>query len=70
MTKHNACAFLVNVATEYNNALLVIENMNVGWGAIQQALDRKYANLFYSSADLKYVEHRFETSVVKAEKIN
>jgi hypothetical protein len=61
---------LVNVATEYNNALLVIENMNVGWGAIQQALDRKYANLFYSSADLKYVdvEHQMTNRIHSSEK--
>ena len=27
---------LVNISTEYNNALLVIENNNIGWAAIQQ----------------------------------
>lgn len=47
---------LVNIATEYNNALLVVENVSVGWGTIQQIIDRKYQNLFYSSADLKYVD--------------
>ena len=31
---------LVNVATEYNEALLVIENANIGWAAIQPAIDR------------------------------
>jgi len=39
---------LVAVATEYNNALLVIENANVGWGAIQSAIDRDYQNLYYT----------------------
>lgn len=38
----------VAVATEYNDALLVIENANVGWAAIQPAIDRGYKNLFYS----------------------
>ncbi len=47
---------LVNIATEYNDALLVIENSNVGWAAIQPALDRNYQNLFYSSRDLNYVD--------------
>jgi hypothetical protein len=47
---------LVNVATEWNNALLVIENANVGWAAIQPAIDRDYPNLFYSSADLTAVD--------------
>ena len=48
--------FLVSVATEFNNALLVIENANVGWAAIQQVIDRDYPNLFYMSKDLKYVD--------------
>jgi hypothetical protein len=48
--------FLVSLATEYNNALLVIENANIGWAAIQQVLDRGYANLYYTSRDLKYVD--------------
>ncbi len=39
---------LVNVATEYNDALLVIENANVGWAAIQPAIDREYKNLYYT----------------------
>jgi len=47
---------LVNAATEWNNALLVIENANVGWAAIQPAIDRNYKNLFYSTADLSIVD--------------
>lgn len=43
--------FLVNVATEYNDALLVIENANVGWASIQVAIDRGYKNLYYSPKD-------------------
>jgi hypothetical protein len=39
---------LVNVATEYNDALLVIENANIGWAAIQPAIDRNYSNLYYT----------------------
>ena len=39
---------LVNVATEYNEALLIIENDNVGWAAIQPAIDRGYKNLYYT----------------------
>ena len=50
---------LVNIATEYNNALLVIENNNIGWAAIQQCIDREYDNLFYMSKDLQIVDvHR------------
>tara|TARA_R100001163_G_C5036728_1_gene175749 strand:- start:296 stop:1267 length:972 start_codon:yes stop_codon:yes gene_type:complete len=47
---------LVNIATEYNNALLVIENNNIGWATIQQVIDRGYDNLFYMSKDLQYVD--------------
>jgi len=51
--------FLVGLATRYNDALLIIERENVGWGTIQEVLDRGYKNTFYSSADLKYVDvHR------------
>jgi len=39
---------LVNVANEYNEALLVIENANIGWAAIQPAIDRGYKNLYYT----------------------
>ena len=46
----------VNIATEFNDALLVIENNNIGWAAIQQVIDRGYQNLFYSSQDLQYVD--------------
>lgn len=48
--------FLVALATEHNDALLVIENANVGWACIQQVIDRSYRNLFYMSKDLKYVD--------------
>lgn len=47
---------LVSVATEYNNALLVVENANIGWAVLQQIIDRGYPNTFYSSADLQYVD--------------
>jgi hypothetical protein len=40
---------LVALATEYNNALLVIENANIGWDTIQTAIDRGYQNLYYSA---------------------
>lgn len=47
---------LVSVATEYNNALLIVENNNIGWAVLQQIIDRQYPNTFYSSADLQYVD--------------
>jgi hypothetical protein len=39
---------LVAIATEYNNALLVIENANIGWNTIQIVIDKGYSNLYYS----------------------
>ena len=47
---------LVNVATEYNEALLVIENANIGWAAIQPAIDRGYQNLYYTFRHEGYVD--------------
>jgi len=39
---------LVGIATEYNDALLVIENTGVGWDVVQTAIQREYRNLYYS----------------------
>jgi hypothetical protein len=39
---------LVSVASEYNNALLVVENANVGWDVINTILEKGYQNLYYS----------------------
>jgi len=47
---------LVTVASEWNNALLAIENANIGWAAIQPALDRGYPNLHYTYKDDGYVD--------------
>ena len=47
---------LVSISTEYNDALLIIENNNIGWATIQQVIDRDYPNLFYTSKDLQYID--------------
>jgi len=39
---------LLSVAAEYNNALLVVENANIGWDVIQTVLERGYTNVHYS----------------------
>ena len=39
---------LVGIATEYNQALLVVENANIGWSTLQAILERDYPNLYYS----------------------
>jgi len=40
---------LVALATEYNEALLVVENANIGWDTVQTIIDRGYRNMYYSS---------------------
>ena len=39
---------LVGIATEYNEALLVVENANIGWSTLQTIIDREYKNVYYS----------------------
>lgn len=39
---------LVSVATEYNNALLVVENANIGWDVVNTIIEKGYPNLYYS----------------------
>jgi len=39
---------LVSVASEYNNALIVPENANVGWDVINTIIEKGYQNLHYS----------------------
>ena len=40
---------LVGIATEYNEALLVVENASIGWATLQTIIDRGYTNLYYSA---------------------
>jgi len=47
---------LISVATEWNNALLVIENANIGWAVLQVAIDKGYENLYYSYKQDAYVD--------------
>jgi len=47
---------LVAVANEYNGALLVVENANIGWAVLQQIIDRGYTNLYYTQRDYQYVD--------------
>jgi hypothetical protein len=49
---------LMSVATEYNDALLVVENNNVGWAVLQTLIDREYKNLFWMKKDLRYIDSK------------
>jgi hypothetical protein len=56
--------FLVGIASEYNDALLVVENANIGWATIEQVMEREYRNLYYSATNsMETVEsymHKYE----------
>lgn len=47
---------LISVATEWNKALLVVENSGIGWAAVQPIITNGYPNLFYMSKDIKYLD--------------
>jgi hypothetical protein len=70
MTTKDYGNFLVTVATEYNNAMLVVENNNIGLATIQQIIDRGYDNLFYKEMDLNVVESekQFTNKINRLEK--
>jgi hypothetical protein len=40
---------LIEIATSYNDALLVVENATQGWAVLQTIINRGYRNLFYMS---------------------
>ena len=48
--------FLYGLASEYNSAMLIVERESIGWSTLSTLIEREYKNLFYSSADLKYVD--------------
>ena len=62
---------LVGIATEYNNALLVVENASIGWATLQTIIDRGYPNLYYSpkSGEVRadsYFDQYMDTSKMTA----
>ena len=40
--------FLTGLASEYNNAMLVVENANIGWATLDAIIERGYKNLYHS----------------------
>ena len=48
---------LYNVAAEYGNPMLVIENNNIGFAVLKKLADKEYPNLYYSAkGDHSYVD--------------
>lgn len=48
--------FLSQVGHEWNEALVVVENANIGWAVLQEMIDIGYPNIFYSSRDMQVVD--------------
>jgi len=40
--------FLIGLATEYNQGLLIIENTGIGWSTVESVLEIGYKNVYYS----------------------
>jgi hypothetical protein len=40
--------FLVGLASEYNNAMLVVENASIGWSTLDAIFERGYRNVYHS----------------------
>lgn len=55
--------WLVSMSTHYNNALLVVENNNIGYSTLQSILDLGYKNIFWSYKNVDYVDE--ETQLPK-----
>jgi len=48
---------LYNVAREYGNPMLVIENNNIGFAVLKKLQDKEYPNLYYTTkSDHRYVD--------------
>ena len=56
---------LVAIATEYNNAILIVENASIGWAVIQTILDREYDNLYYSKKGTQEAYLHIQTSLME-----
>jgi len=48
--------WLTVMASQYNDALLVVENNNVGYAALQSILDLNYKNLFWMYKNVDFVD--------------
>jgi hypothetical protein len=42
---------LMEVGRQWNDALIVVENQNIGWDVIQEIVDKEYPNIYYTEKD-------------------
>jgi len=61
---------LASLGITYNNAMIVVERENLGWGTLQEIINLNYPNVFYSTEDLKYVDttHQIKNKIHREEK--
>ena len=57
---------LVALATEYNSAILAIENQSIGWATIQEVIDIGYPNLYYTLDDVQYIDDDIKSQQAKS----
>lgn len=43
------------IGTEYNNALVIVENSGVGWDVVSSLVESNYANLYYSLKNMSEI---------------
>ncbi len=48
---------LIATGTEWNNALIVVENTGIGWDVVQSVLEANYPNVYYSSKSMQDINH-------------
>ena len=51
---------LISAATVYNNALLVVENNNIGWSTVEEIINLGYTNLYHSSKNVMETAELFQ----------
>ena len=51
--------FLVGLASEYNNAMLVVENANIGWATLDAIKEREYKNIYHSPKTDKFTSEDY-----------
>lgn len=47
---------LMRMGKMYNNALIIVQNANIGWAVLQKLIDQKYQNLHYHKKDYQYID--------------
>ena len=52
--------FLCSVASDYNNALLIIPNRNIGWDVVNEVINIGYSNLYYSYKQDPYLDDNIQ----------